>query len=107
LRAREHPTVSTPVAWEEVERALKKKDAGLLVFEAPQAIARFEKKGDLFEALLSLQQKLPDLKAAGAKAAEPKPIEVASQPQHDHRQGSPAREKNASKAATRKKRSEV
>src|SRR5271165_3619184 len=35
LRARERPTVSTPVTWEEVERALKKKDAGLLVFEAP------------------------------------------------------------------------
>src|ERR1700686_3727783 len=34
LRAREHPTASTPVAWEEVERALKKKDANLLVFEA-------------------------------------------------------------------------
>ena len=27
LRAREHPTVSTPVTWEEVEQALKKKDA--------------------------------------------------------------------------------
>ena len=26
LRAREHPTVSTPVKWEEVEQALKKKD---------------------------------------------------------------------------------
>jgi len=107
LRAREHPTVSTPVAWEEVERALKKKDASLLVFEAPQAIARFEKKGDLFEALLSLQQKLPDLKATGAQAADPRPIEVAEQPQHDHRRGSPAREMAASKAGPRKKRSKV
>ena len=34
LRAREHPTVSTPVKWEEVELTLKKKDASLLVFEA-------------------------------------------------------------------------
>ena len=34
LRARERPTVSTPVTWEEVEKALKKKDASLLVFEA-------------------------------------------------------------------------
>src|SRR6202167_235732 len=32
LRAREHPTVSTPVTWEEVEQALKKKDASKLVF---------------------------------------------------------------------------
>ncbi len=34
LRAREHPTVSNPVKWEEVEQALTKKDASLLVFEA-------------------------------------------------------------------------
>ena len=27
LRAREHPTVSTPVSWDEVERTFKKKDA--------------------------------------------------------------------------------
>src|ERR1700682_5714970 len=32
LRAREHPAVSTPVKWEEVEHALKKKDETLLVF---------------------------------------------------------------------------
>ena len=107
LRAREHPTVSTPVTWEEVERALKKKDASLLVFEAPQTIARFEKKGDLFEALLSLRQKLPELKATGAQAAEPKPVEVAAQPQHDHPRGSSAREKTASQAATGKRRSKV
>src|SRR6202043_2397667 len=36
LRARERPTVSTPVTWEEVETALKKKSAKLLVFEADQ-----------------------------------------------------------------------
>ena len=64
LRAREHPTVSTPVTWEEVERALKKKDADLLVFEAPQVVSRFEKMGDLFEPVLELKQHLPNLKAA-------------------------------------------
>src|ERR1700730_1134702 len=61
LRARERPTVSTPVTWDEVERALKKKDAGLLVFEAPKVVARFEKMGDLFEPVLKLKQKLPTL----------------------------------------------
>ena len=30
LRAREHPTVSTPVKWEEVEQLMKKKDTTLL-----------------------------------------------------------------------------
>jgi bifunctional non-homologous end joining protein LigD len=81
LRAREHPTVSTPVTWDEVERAHKRKDAGLLVFEAKEAVARFEKMGDLFEPVLELKQTLPDLrKLAGTAAAEnPQPIEIAAQ----------------------------
>jgi len=77
LRARERPTVSTPVTWDEVERSLKKKDAKLLVFEASQAISRFEKHGDLFEPLLELKQKLPDLKAAAQ--ADQAPIELVAQ----------------------------
>ncbi len=68
LRAREHPTASTPVTWEEVERALKKKDADLLVFEAKQVVARFEKMGDLFAPVLELKQRLPDLKGVAASA---------------------------------------
>jgi bifunctional non-homologous end joining protein LigD len=78
LRAREHPTVSTPVTWNEVERALKKKDAGLLVLESKQTIARFEKMGDLFEPVLKLKQRLPDVKAAAAEKV-PEPIEMAAQ----------------------------
>lgn len=78
LRAREHPTVSTPVTWDEVERCLKKKDPKLLVFEAGQTVARFEKLGDLFEPVLELKQRLPDLKAAApSKATEA--IEIAAQ----------------------------
>ena len=61
LRARERPTVSTPVTWEEVELALKKKDLDLLVFESHQVLARVEKMGDLFAPLLQLKQKLPAL----------------------------------------------
>src|SRR5207244_11667315 len=38
LRARERPTVSTPLKWEEVERVLAKKDPKLVVFEAPQVL---------------------------------------------------------------------
>src|ERR1700689_4310244 len=64
LRAREHPTVSTPVTWEEVERAHKKKEANLLVFEAKQGVARVDKMGDLFAPVLELKQRLPDLKGA-------------------------------------------
>jgi bifunctional non-homologous end joining protein LigD len=81
LRAREHPTVSTPVTWEEVERALKKKDASLLVFEARQVVSRVEKMGDLFAPVLELKQRLPDLKGAAASGAaelQP-PISIAVQ----------------------------
>jgi len=80
LRARERPTVSTPVTWDEVEQCLKKKDAGLLVFEAAQTIKRVEKMGDLFSPLLKLKQRLPDLKklAQAPKEAEG-PISLAAQ----------------------------
>ena len=61
LRAREAPTVSTPVRWEEVEETLAKGDADLLRFEAPQVIERVEKDGDLFAPVDNLKQKLPKL----------------------------------------------
>src|SRR5438034_2595543 len=59
LRAREHPTVSTPVTWNEVENCLKKKNAELLKFRSDQVLARMEKLGDLFEPVENLQQKPP------------------------------------------------
>jgi bifunctional non-homologous end joining protein LigD len=70
LRARERPTVSTPITWEEVERTLKKKDPGLLVFESHQTLDRVEKMGDLFAPLLTLKQKLPKLAGLGTGEAE-------------------------------------
>jgi bifunctional non-homologous end joining protein LigD len=79
LRAREHPTVSTPVTWQEVGTCLKKKDASVLVFQAPQVLDRVKSSGDLFAGVLSLKQKLPKL-AGLAKAAAPKPgIDIAAQ----------------------------
>jgi bifunctional non-homologous end joining protein LigD len=97
LRAREHPTVSTPVTWEEVEKTLKKKDAGLLVFEAPQVVTRFEKMGDLFEPMNELKQRLPDLKAVARE--EPERIEIAAQAEEPK---PPAKKKGAGKKAARK-----
>jgi bifunctional non-homologous end joining protein LigD len=61
LRAREQPTVSTPVTWDEVERAVKKDDADSLVFEAKDVLKRIEKHGDLFAPVLEMKQKLPEL----------------------------------------------
>jgi bifunctional non-homologous end joining protein LigD len=59
LRAKDQPTVSTPVTWDEVVKCLKKKDANLLVFPAGKVVQRVEKMGDLFEPVETLKQKLP------------------------------------------------
>jgi len=59
LRARDEPTVSTPVSWDEVEKCLKKKDAELLRFRSDQVLARVDKLGDLFGLVEKLKQKLP------------------------------------------------
>jgi bifunctional non-homologous end joining protein LigD len=61
LRAREQPTVSTPVTWDEVERAVERDDADSLVFEAKDVLKRIEQHGDLFAPVLELKQKLPEL----------------------------------------------
>jgi len=66
LRAREQPIVVTPLRWEEVERAVKRKNADKLVLEFPAMVKRVEKEGDLFEPVLKLKQKLPKLEALGA-----------------------------------------
>jgi bifunctional non-homologous end joining protein LigD len=59
LRAKERPNVSTPVTWEEVETALKKKDARMLMFEPEQVLKRIKKNGDMLAPVLKLKQKLP------------------------------------------------
>jgi bifunctional non-homologous end joining protein LigD len=61
LRAKERPTVSTPVEWDEAESALKKKAADRLVFDHEAVLNRVEEKGDLFAPVLKLKQKLPKL----------------------------------------------
>jgi len=59
LRARERPTVSTPLQWEEVERAAQREDADALRFEASDVLERVEERGDLFAPVLELHQELP------------------------------------------------
>jgi DNA ligase D-like protein (predicted polymerase) len=61
LRAKERPTVSTPVTWDEVEAALAARDPQLLSFEAPEVIERFAEHGDLFAPVATLEQQLPKL----------------------------------------------
>jgi bifunctional non-homologous end joining protein LigD len=61
LRARERPTVSTPLEWDEIEEALSREDADLLVFEADDVLERAEQHGDLFAPVAALEQTLPEL----------------------------------------------
>lgn len=61
LRAREQPTISTPITWEEVQGAWDKKNGQLLCFTSDQVLVRFSKFGDLFEPVLSLEQQLPSI----------------------------------------------
>jgi bifunctional non-homologous end joining protein LigD len=63
LRARERPTVSTPLEWDEVEAAAESGDPEPIRFEAAQVIERVEERGDLFAPVLELKQRLPGLKA--------------------------------------------
>jgi len=60
LRAKEQPTVSTPVFWEEVAQSIKTKRP--LSFTSDEVLARAEKHGDIFAPVLSLKQKLPAVK---------------------------------------------
>jgi bifunctional non-homologous end joining protein LigD len=59
LRAKEEPTVSTPVTWNEVENCFKKKNAEVLNFRSDQVLARVEKMSDIFDPVEKLKQKLP------------------------------------------------
>jgi bifunctional non-homologous end joining protein LigD len=59
LRAKDYPTVSTPVTWEEVEAAVRRRNATSLSFDSKEVLKRVEKMGDLFGPVLTLKQKLP------------------------------------------------
>jgi len=69
LRAKKHPTASTPVSWREVAMARKKGDLSLLTFETQDVLRRIKKKGDLFAPVLTLRQRLPNLRSKGSKFA--------------------------------------
>src|SRR5580692_421451 len=105
LRAREHPTVSTPVKWEEVEQTLKKKDATLLVFEAGQVLDRVQKMGDLFEPLEKLKQKLPKLAGIAEGATPSAGLDLAAQAEDADRKKIKKTTK-AKRSSSKKKRPE-
>jgi bifunctional non-homologous end joining protein LigD len=61
LRAKERPTVSTPVTWEEVEATSRRRSGKVLTFEHDDLLARVEEQGDQFAPVLTLRQGLPAL----------------------------------------------
>jgi bifunctional non-homologous end joining protein LigD len=61
LRARPHPTVSTPISWEEVERGREADGAQRLHFEADEVLERLDRSDDLFAPVLELEQRLPQI----------------------------------------------
>ena len=60
VRARERPTVSAPLQWDEVQRARADGDASALSFETDQVLARVAQYGDLFASVLDTVQVAAD-----------------------------------------------
>jgi bifunctional non-homologous end joining protein LigD len=63
LRARERPTISTPLQWEEVERGARTRNPAKLALslEPRELLERVQREGDGFATLLTLSQALPEL----------------------------------------------
>jgi bifunctional non-homologous end joining protein LigD len=61
LRARERPTVSTPLEWDEVDALIEGGDPEAVAFDSKEALDRVDHHGDLFAPVASLEQRLPDL----------------------------------------------
>jgi bifunctional non-homologous end joining protein LigD len=59
LRARERPTVSTPLDWGEVEGVLSSREPETLSFTSDEVLARVAERGDLFAPVVELEQEIP------------------------------------------------
>jgi bifunctional non-homologous end joining protein LigD len=64
MRARERPTVSTPLRWEEVEGVLETREPETLAFTTDAVLARVAEHGDLFGPVIELEQELPTVSSA-------------------------------------------
>jgi bifunctional non-homologous end joining protein LigD len=80
LRARERPTISTPLAWEELERALRGRREPSLSAEPGELLQRVARDGDLFAPLLTLVQELPDLSGSLREEGEFRSPPAAGRP---------------------------
>ena len=103
LRAKERPTVSTPVKWEEVENCLKKGDPQLLVFDSDAVLQRVKEHGDLFEPVLKLKQKMPAIGKLQEMGARPAGVVVPAEPEARANKTATTKRSVAKKAPARKR----
>jgi len=82
LRAGPTPTVSMPVTWPQIEKALADKDAEQLIFSPDQAVRQVEENGDIFADVLTLMQQLPSIAPKGRK--QPTTLPVRQAPEHEN-----------------------
>lgn len=61
LRAKEQPTVSTPMTWDEVEAGAASNQLESFVFDTKAVLERVDTHGDPFSLVLTKRQKLPRL----------------------------------------------
>ena len=66
------PFVSLPLTWDEVDAALRSKDADALFFTPTEALDRVKELGDLFKPVLKQVQRLPPEVRRVFKAQRPK-----------------------------------
>jgi len=69
MRAQSHPTVSTPVTWDEIQEAWDTRDTSGLIFEYPQVLERVDNLGDLFSEVLTRKQILPSIEQEQRRAS--------------------------------------
>jgi len=85
LRAKsDEPLVAMPVTWDELEKLQASRDISQLRFTPEAALDRLTAKGDLFEPLLTLRQKLP----ATLRTAETRQPSINTPPQSSRRANS-------------------
>lgn len=65
LRAREHPTVSAPLTWDEIALAGRRGRPARLIFEADDMRRRIAAVGDMLAESIGLRQRLPKIPSSG------------------------------------------
>jgi bifunctional non-homologous end joining protein LigD len=71
-RERPRPFVSLPITWDELDGALRSKEADALFFTPTEALDRVKELGDLFKPVLKQAQRLPPEVRRVFKAQHPK-----------------------------------